>query len=34
MWYCTEFDRECDNVTEEECDGCCDSCMFCVVDNQ
>lgn len=26
--YCTEFDKECNEVTETECDGCCDSCMF------
>lgn len=32
MLYCDEYDKDCDDVTFEECDNdCCDSCMFCVV---
>lgn len=34
MLYCLEFDKECDEVTNKECDDCCDSCMFCIVDNE
>lgn len=34
MLYCTELDKNCDNITEEECNnGCCDSCLSCIVDN-
>ena len=32
--YCTEFNKNCDNVTNEECDSCCDSCMFCEVEEE
>lgn len=32
MLYCDEYDKDCDDITVEECDnGCCDTCMFCVV---
>ena len=32
MLYCDEYDKNCNEVTSEECDnGCCDSCMYCVV---
>lgn len=32
MLYCDEYDKDCNDVTFEECDnGCCDGCMFCVV---
>lgn len=32
MLYCDEYDKYCSEVTSEECDnGCCDSCMYCVV---
>ena len=32
MLYCDEYDKDCSEVTSEECDnGCCDSCMYCVV---
>lgn len=32
MLYCDEYDKACSEVTSEECDnGCCDSCMYCVV---
>lgn len=32
MLYCDEYDKDCNDVTLEECeDGCCDSCMFCIV---
>lgn len=32
MLYCTEYDKDCADITPEECDdGCCDSCMFCIV---
>lgn len=30
--YCTEFNKNCDDITDEECDDCCDSCMFCEVE--
>lgn len=32
MIYCDEYDKDCNEVTPEECDNdCCDSCMFCIV---
>ena len=32
MLYCDEYDKDCSEVTSEECDNsCCDSCMYCVV---
>lgn len=32
MLYCDEYDKDCSEVTSKECDnGCCDSCMHCVV---
>ena len=32
MLYCDEYDKNCREVTSEECDnGCCDSCMYCVI---
>ena len=32
MLYCDEYDKDCIEVTSEECDnGCCDSCMYCVI---
>ena len=32
MLYCDEYDKDWNDVTSDECeDGCCDSCMFCVV---
>lgn len=32
MLYCDEHDKDCNEVTSEECNnGCCDSCMFCIV---
>lgn len=34
MLYCDEHDKDCSQVTSEECncnDGCCDSCEFCIV---
>lgn len=31
MLYCDEYDKGCSEVTSEECDGCCDSCVFCVI---
>ena len=34
MLYCLEFDKYCDEITDEECNGCCDSCMFCVVNEE
>lgn len=27
--YCTELDKYCNEITDEECDGCCDTCIFC-----
>ena len=27
--YCTELDKYCNEITNEECDGCCDTCIFC-----
>ena len=29
--YCTELDKYCNEITDEECDGCCDTCIFCDV---
>ena len=29
--YCTELEKYCENITDEECDSCCDNCMFCDV---
>lgn len=29
--YCTEFDKYCDEITDEECNDCCDTCIFCDV---
>lgn len=32
MLYCDEYDKDCSEVTSEECDnGCCDTCIFCDV---
>lgn len=32
MLYCDEYDKDCSDVTTEECDnGDCDSCIFCIV---
>lgn len=32
MLYCNEYDKDC-NEASKECDnGCCDNCIFCVVD--
>ena len=32
MLYCNEYDKDCSEVTSEECDNdCCDSCMYCVI---
>ena len=32
MLYCDEYDKDCSEVTSDECDnGCCDSCMYCVI---
>lgn len=32
MLYCDEHDKDCNEVTSEECNNsCCDSCMFCIV---
>lgn len=32
MLYCDEYDKDCSEVTSEECNnGCCDSCMYRVV---
>ena len=29
--YCTELDKYCNEITDEECDGYCDTCIFCNV---
>lgn len=34
MLYCSELDKDCDAVTDEECNECCDGCMFCIVNNE
>ena len=32
MLYCDGYNKDCSEVTSEECDnGCCDSCMYCVI---
>lgn len=32
MLYCDEHNKDCNEVTSEECNNsCCDSCMFCIV---
>lgn len=32
MLYCDKYDKDCSDVTTEECDNCgCDSCIFCIV---
>ena len=32
MLYCDEYDKDCSDITTEECDNDdCDSCIFCIV---
>lgn len=31
MLYCSELDKDCNEVKETECNNCCDSCMSCEV---